>query len=177
MDYRTFAFGAPRRLAGQVELPGELDALRNLLLKGQIVDDEGNAVVVTPEGGFELIPADSPWRIRGSASSEDPSIYVGYQSKPPEFKGRAPEDQPDEVHFYDDLSKNTEEVDAAVSGKVPAETFIYGPGEFAHGEASADSPSKATPAAEDLEESDDATNESVDSDLARILELAGLRRR
>lgn len=93
------------------------------------------------------------------------------------FKGRPPEEQPDEVHFYDDLSKNTEEVDAAVSGKVPAETFIYGPGEFAHGEASADSPSKSTPAAEDLEESDGVTNESVDSDLARILELAGLRHR
>lgn len=97
MDYRTFAFEAPRRLAGQVELPGELDALRNLLLKGQIVDDEGNAVVVTPDGGFELIPVDSPLRIRGSASSEDPSVFVGYQSRSPEFTGRAPETALDEA--------------------------------------------------------------------------------
>jgi len=97
VDFREFAFEAPRRLVGDVELPGELNALRNLLLKGQLVDDEGNAVVVTRDGSFELIPADSPWRIRGSASSEDPSIYVGYQSKPPEFRGRAPEAALDEA--------------------------------------------------------------------------------
>lgn len=63
------------------------------------------------------------------------------------FAGKPPEQQPDEVHFYDDLSKNTKEVDAALSGKVPAETFIYGPGEFAHGGADANNPNKKTPAA------------------------------
>lgn len=66
------------------------------------------------------------------------------------FSSRSPEKQPDEIHFYDDLSKNTEEVDTAVSGKVPAETFIYGPGEFAHGEADPENPSKATPANPEL---------------------------
>jgi hypothetical protein len=95
------------------------------------------------------------------------------------FSSRSPEKQPDEIHFYDDLSKNTEEVDAAVSGKVPAETFIYGPGEFAHGEADAENPSKATPADPELEaeeEGGEKKNESLDPTLARILELAGLRR-
>ena len=104
MDYRTFAFEAPRRLAGDVELPGELNALRNLLLKGQIVDDEGNAVVVTPDGSFELVPSDSPWSIRGSASSIDPSVQLLYQSKRPEFTGRAPEAALDEA-----LSKYSQE--------------------------------------------------------------------
>lgn len=89
------------------------------------------------------------------------------------FKGRKPKDQPDEIHFYDDLSKNTEEVDAAVSGKVPAETFIYGPGEFAHGEADPESPNKATPANPDLE----TESTSFDPTMDRILELAGIRRK
>ena len=94
------------------------------------------------------------------------------------FKNRSPESQPDEVHFYDDLSKNTQEVDVAVSGKVPAETFIYGPGEFAHGEADPESPSKATPADPELEAEKEAAlkKESLDPALSRILELAGLRR-
>lgn len=95
------------------------------------------------------------------------------------FTSRSPEKQPDEIHFYDDLSKNTEEVDAAVSGKVPAETFIYGPGEFAHGEADPENPNKATPANPELEsekEKAQKQEESLDLDLLRILELAGIER-
>jgi hypothetical protein len=96
------------------------------------------------------------------------------------FSSRAPDEQPDEVHFYDDLSKNTEEVDAAVSGKVPAETFIYGPGEFAHDEADPNSPNKSTPANPELvakrdEESGDVKKEGLDPYLTRILQLAGIR--
>lgn len=94
------------------------------------------------------------------------------------FSSRPLKAQPDEVHFYDDLSKNTEEVDAAVSGKVPAETFIYGPGEFAHGEADPESPSKAAPANPELEDEKEKAlekNESIDPALQRILKLAGLR--
>jgi len=94
------------------------------------------------------------------------------------FSSRPLKAQPDEVHFYDDLSKNTEEVDAAVSGKVPAETFIYGPGEFAHGEADPESPSKATPANPELEDEKKRAlekNESIDPALRRMLKLAGLR--
>jgi len=93
------------------------------------------------------------------------------------FKGRSPDKQPGEVHFYDDLSKNTQEVDTAVSGKVPAETFIYGPGEFAHGEADPESPSKATPANPELEQEKESAvkKESLDPTLRRILHLAGIK--
>ena len=70
-----------RRMAGDVELPGELDALRNLLLKGMIKDETGQ-VVISPRGEVEIQPANSPFMIRGSAGM-DPSIYVGYQSRKP----------------------------------------------------------------------------------------------
>lgn len=49
---------------------------------------------------------------------------------------------PEEIHFYDDLKKNTDQVKAAVAGKVPAELFIYGPGEFAHNEADPNKPNE-----------------------------------
>ena len=52
---------------------------------------------------------------------------------------------PDEIHFYDDLSKNTKEVSAKIAGKEPAELFVYGPGEFAHGEADPNKPNEKHP--------------------------------
>ena len=55
------------------------------------------------------------------------------------------DDPPEEIHFYDDLTKNTDEVEQAVAEKVPAELFIYGPGEFAHGEADPNKPNKSFP--------------------------------
>jgi hypothetical protein len=59
---------------------------------------------------------------------------------------------PEEIHFYDDLEKNTSEVEAAVGKQVPSELFVYGPGEFAHGQASADSPRAKFPKDEASEE-------------------------
>jgi hypothetical protein len=53
------------------------------------------------------------------------------------MKGSNP---PEEIHFYDDLKKNTDQVKGAIAGKVPAELFIYGPGEFAHNEADPNKP-------------------------------------
>lgn len=50
------------------------------------------------------------------------------------------DDAPEEIHFYDDLKKNTDQVKGAIADKVPAELFIYGPGEFAHGEADPNKP-------------------------------------
>ena len=52
---------------------------------------------------------------------------------------------PDEVHFYDDLKKNTDEVEDAVAEKIPSELYIYGPGEFDHNEADPERPTKAFP--------------------------------
>ena len=71
---------------------------------------------------------------------------------------------PEEIHFYDDLKKNTDEVTAAIADNVPAELFVYGPGEFAHGEADPDKPTKSFPAA--------PKKESID--LSRWSRLAGL---
>ena len=66
------------------------------------------------------------------------------------FVDDSPE-KPEEIHFYDDLSKNTSDVKNAMAEKIPAELFIYGPGEFDHGEANAEEPAEAFPPAEDEE--------------------------
>lgn len=56
---------------------------------------------------------------------------------------------PKEVHFYDDLSKNTSDVENAFkTEKTPAELFVYGPGEFAHGQADPNKPNARIPASE-----------------------------
>lgn len=55
------------------------------------------------------------------------------------------DDAPEEVHFYDDLEKNTMEVEKAVAEQVPSELYIYGPGEFIHDEANPEKPNKAFP--------------------------------
>lgn len=96
MDFETLLNDAFMRYAGDTPLPGELDTLRNLLLRGQIRDEEGNSVVITPQGGFEITPAKSRFNVRGSFGY-DPSIYVNYQSRRPEFTGRSPETAIDEA--------------------------------------------------------------------------------
>ena len=70
------------RIAGETELPGELNVLRNLLLKGRLEDHTG-AVTVTRDGSFEVAPSNSSWGLRGSFG-HDPSVMVTYQSKRPE---------------------------------------------------------------------------------------------
>ena len=57
------------------------------------------------------------------------------------------EDPPEEIHFYDDLEKNTNEVEDAIALKEPSELHIYGPGDFAHGRADPDRPRKSYPEA------------------------------
>jgi len=59
---------------------------------------------------------------------------------------------PEEVHFYDDLSKNTSDVKSVIANQTPAELFIYGPGEFTHGKADAKEPSEAFSSVEEKEE-------------------------
>lgn len=79
-------------------------------------------------------------------------------------------DAPEEIHFYDDLKKNTDEVEAAVAEKTPAELFVYGPGEFAHGEADPEKPTKAFPGSAGKK----TQKEGVD--LSRWARLAGFKR-
>lgn len=81
------------------------------------------------------------------------------------------ETAPEEVHFYDDLKKNTDEVEGAVAEKVPSELYIYGPGEFDHDEADPEHPNKAFPPKPKSNES----RESIDNQiLERWNRLAGL---
>lgn len=71
-----------------------------------------------------------------------------------------------EIHFYDDMPKNTSEVEQALAKKIPSELFIYGPGEFDKGEADPNTPSKGYP----------AKKQKVESfDLSRWNKLAGLK--
>ena len=71
------------------------------------------------------------------------------------------------MHFYDDLSKNTHEVEDALAEKIPSELFVYGPGEFDKGEADPENPNDKFPPKK---------NESVDRDsiIERWRSLAGI---
>jgi len=70
------------RMAGEVELPDELKALRNFWLGGQLEDHTGK-VNITRDGSFEVVPSNSNLRLRASLG-HDPSVMVNYQSKRPE---------------------------------------------------------------------------------------------
>ncbi len=60
---------------------------------------------------------------------------------------------PDEIHFYDDLSKNTTQVVNAIGGKEDVELFVYGPGEFAHNEVDPNKPNQSFDNKEEKKES------------------------
>lgn len=95
MDVGNQLIQAGMRMAGEAVLPEELEAVKNLLLKG-VIEDETGSVTITPRGDVEIRPKDSSIYVRGSAGV-DPSIYVGYQSRKPEFAGRPPEYALDEA--------------------------------------------------------------------------------
>lgn len=95
MDVGNQLIQAGMRMAGEAVLPEELEAVKNLLLKG-VIEDETGSVTITPRGDVEIRPKDSSIYVRGSAGM-DPSIYVGYQSRKPEFTGRPPEYALDEA--------------------------------------------------------------------------------
>jgi hypothetical protein len=88
--------------------------------------------------------------------------------------------KPEEVHFYDDLSKNTVDVEQNMAGKIPAELHIYGPGEFAHDEADPNRPDKSfDPSGEAEAGKKPAENSgrrySLDPILERWSRLAGIK--
>ncbi len=94
------------------------------------------------------------------------------------FVDQAPQ-KPEEVHFYDDLSKNTVDVEKNMAGKIPAELHIYGPGEFAHNEADPDSPDKSfEPASEQApgeKKESFRRGQGADPILERWSRLAGIK--
>ena len=78
---------------------------------------------------------------------------------------------PKEIHFYDDLSKNTDEVEKYLASdkEVPSELFIYGPGEFAHNEADPNKPNKKIPAKQAVKESRGQSMKITKSYLKKII--------
>lgn len=72
-------------------------------------------------------------------------LGVSGQNKGDAIKKKFDVMNPEEIHFYDDLSKNTAEVGSALETNKDTETFIYGPGEFARGAANANKPNKIIP--------------------------------
>jgi hypothetical protein len=92
---------------------------------------------------------------------------------------REPGGSPDEVHFYDDLEKNTKEVEDALASKVPSELHIYGPGEFAHDEVSPEFPKKSYEGSdEDLDPRGISESRRLEDDMVmeRWSYLAGIKR-
>lgn len=51
--------------------------------------------------------------------------------------GKSENDKPEEIHFYDDHPKNTNNVAQTLGGKVNQDVHLYGPGSFASGKANA----------------------------------------
>lgn len=71
-----------RRMAGEVELPDELKALRNFWLGGQLEDHTGK-VNITRDGSIGFRPSDSNLELSASFG-RDPSVMVNYRTKIPE---------------------------------------------------------------------------------------------
>ena len=70
------------RMAGEVELPDELKALRNFWLGGQLEDHTGK-VNITRDGSIGFRPSDSNLELSASFG-RDPSVMVNYRTKIPE---------------------------------------------------------------------------------------------
>lgn len=69
-------------------------------------------------------------------------VGVSGQNKGTAIGSKVSKRPPEEIHFYDDLEKNTSEVESALAGQVP-ELHIYGPGDFAHNKSNPNKPSKS----------------------------------
>ena len=110
------------------------------------VEADLKAFMADPKGGGGTVPD----VIKGLGGGDK-----GDSIKKDFFDGKKPEEQPKEIHFYDDDGRNISDVKAALSGKVPAEVFLYGPGEFAHNGANPSNPNVSFPASAPAEEGQD----------------------
>jgi len=137
---------------------------------GTGIDFHGNPVDATNADDMDKFLAD-----RG-AKPTDGVMGVTGQNKGHAIINKyvkAGEEAPEEIHFYDDLQKNTDEVEDAVAEKIPSELYIYGPGEFAHGGADPERPNKAFPPAKTKTESRRRQNHRI---VERWVYLAGINR-
>ena len=110
-----------RRMAGEVELPDELKALRNFWLGGQLKDHTGK-VNITPDGSFEFTPSNSGWGLRGSLG-HDPSVMVNYRSTIPEGRNTPPGQSVDNaLANLEAVQGNKDWADERYNGLSPSET-------------------------------------------------------
>ena len=86
-----------------------------------------------------------------------------------------PEDEkPTEIHFYDDQSRNTDNVRNALSNDPDNDLFIYGPGNFHHDEANALVPNEYHPGENVADDTDEASEDLQQLNMERWLRIAGL---
>lgn len=86
--------------------------------------------------------------------------------------------EPEEIHFYDDLSKNTTQVADELKKQTDKEVYIYGPGHFDKGEVDVNKPDrKLAAAAKPVAQSEDDENkEELVNKESMILKFKNFRR-
>lgn len=123
--------------------------------EGTGVDFDGDKVKATNAADMKQ------WLAKFGAKPTDGIVGVTGKNKGEEILNRfvkGKKNPPEEIHFYDDLKKNTDEVTAAITNDAPDESlYVYGPGEFAHGEADPKKPT--TKIQSKTQEDDDKSNE------------------
>ena len=86
-----------------------------------------------------------------------------------------PEDEkPTEIHFYDDQSRNTDNVRNALAKDPDNDLFIYGPGNFHHNDANAMTPTEYYPGENVVDDTDEASEDLQQLNMERWLRIAGL---
>lgn len=139
--------------------------------KGDVVDIHGKTLKATNEKDMLA------WLDKQGAKPNAGVFGVSGGNKGEKIKKEfiPPDDPPEEVHFYDDLGKNTSDVESAIGGQVPSELFVYGPGEFAHGGANPEIPAKSYPkVAQKGETKKESVRSSDDLIVERWGKLAGI---
>jgi len=141
---------------------------------GDGVDFDGNIVPATNAKDM------SSWLAKYGAKPTDGVIGVTGKNK-----GKAiidifvknSDNEPDEIHFYDDLKKNTDEVTDAITQDLPdKDLYVYGPGEFSHNEADPKHPTTVIDAKDkDKETKNESRRRTTDSAFQRWMRIAGIK--
>ena len=86
-----------------------------------------------------------------------------------------PEDEkPTEIHFYDDQSRNIENVRNALGDDPDNDLFLYGPGNFHHNDANAMVPKEYHPG-ENVNPTDEASEDLQQLTIERWMRIAGIK--
>ena len=138
--------------------------------KGEVIDIHGDKIKATNSEDMEKFLA------KMGAKPTAGVFGVSGGNKGEKIKNEfVPEDDPpEEIHFYDDLSKNTIDVAGALGEKVPSEVYIYGPGDFDHNEADPNKPNQIFPA-KGKKQKNESKRLTADPLLERWLKIAGIK--